>query len=304
MDIKDMRQILAIRAHGSFGRAAVALGMSQPSLSTAVARLEDELRVKLFARSATGSTITPIGEAIAERAARVVWEAEQIVSDAQLVAGGDSGTVRIGIGNAHTRSLLPSLLSQIAASKPALRIHIEVGDRDRLIDQVKTRALDMAFCALPNPDVLDSSAFAELTKDLVYKVTFTSKLLAVANPAHPLAEERGITPARFAAFPSAGTANRRGTNIDLLGVDRQHNELTHYVANDFQALLPLVLEGLATLIAPRFVVRPFLEAGSLVALDIDVGLEARFAAITSPAAASSPIVQQIINRAVEVGRAL
>ena len=74
LDIRDMRQILAITQYGSFAKAAEALGVAQPSLSKSIARLEDKLKVKLFDRSALGSALTPIGELIVERAARIVTE--------------------------------------------------------------------------------------------------------------------------------------------------------------------------------------------------------------------------------------
>src|SRR6478752_6573162 len=113
MDIRHLRQILAIRDHGSFARAAEALNMAQPALSKSVAKLENELRLTIFTRTSTGSALTPMGEMIADRAERVMAATRNLARDAALVAGGDAGAVRIGVGTLLKDALLPRLLLKI-----------------------------------------------------------------------------------------------------------------------------------------------------------------------------------------------
>jgi DNA-binding transcriptional LysR family regulator len=74
--------------------------MAQPALSKSIAKVEDELRLTIFTRTSTGSELTPMGEMIAERAERVMAATENLARDAALVAGGDAGAVRLGIGTA------------------------------------------------------------------------------------------------------------------------------------------------------------------------------------------------------------
>src|ERR1700743_369045 len=95
-----MRQVIAIHRHGSFAKAAEALGMSQPSLSRSISRLEGEVNIKIFERSASGSALTPVGELLMARLQRVVADTEALMRDATLFAGGEGGVVRIGISSA------------------------------------------------------------------------------------------------------------------------------------------------------------------------------------------------------------
>jgi len=92
-----------------------------------MAKLEDELRLTIFTRTSTGSELTPMGEMIAERAERVMAATEDLTRDAALVAGGDAGAVRLGVGTALKDTLLPRLLLRIVEAHPRLRLQIELG---------------------------------------------------------------------------------------------------------------------------------------------------------------------------------
>src|SRR3954468_7732422 len=143
MDLRHLRQILAIRDHGSFAKAAEALHMAQPALSKSMAKLEDELRLTIFPRTSTGSELTPMGEMIAERAERVMGATRNLVRDAALLAGGDTGAIRLGIGTLLKDTLLPGLLLKIVEEHPNLRLEIEFGAANRLLPLVESRELDL-----------------------------------------------------------------------------------------------------------------------------------------------------------------
>src|SRR5438046_563382 len=106
--------------------------MSQPNLSKNVARLEDELRLKIFDRTAKGSSLTPIGEMIVERAGAVIAESRNLDRDAALLAGGETGVVRIGCTTALMMPLMTPLAQSIAERHPNLRVHTEMAASARL----------------------------------------------------------------------------------------------------------------------------------------------------------------------------
>src|SRR5688500_1907108 len=114
MDIRHLRQILAIRDHCSFAKAAEAVNLALRGLSKTLAKIEDELRLTIFTRASTGSELTPMGEMIAERAERVMAATHNLARDAALVAGGDAGAVRLGVGVLLKDTLLPRLLLKVA----------------------------------------------------------------------------------------------------------------------------------------------------------------------------------------------
>jgi DNA-binding transcriptional LysR family regulator len=292
MDIRNLRYLVAIRDHGSFAKAALALSVSQPSLSSAIGRLEDRLRVKLFERTAAGSTITPLGAFIAERATTVIDEVERLRRAAALAAGGDTGTIRIGIGAAVREVHAAGLLVELAALKPDLRITTHVGTSDVLLDLLRARELDLAICGQIDMD---------LSRGLVAAPLFTMVPIAVASPHHPLAQERGISRRRFAQFPSAGTRASGVSNAMMLGLAEEFGDFHRYDSNDFNALLPLAIAGCATLIVPPEIAKPHIDAGALVPLDVDIGFEVPFVAVTTQVNSDAPIVRQIIGLARALG---
>jgi DNA-binding transcriptional LysR family regulator len=292
LDVVKLRQILAVQQYGSFARAADALGIAQPSLSKSIARLEDQLKVKIFARSATGSELTPVGELIAERGARVIAETEELVRDVSLISGGEAGTIRIGIGAAVGNEFLPRFTVAVAVNHPNLRVHFEMSHRDRLLTMLSTRELDVAFCALSDA----------LPDRYVVSETMRFRGIAVASPSHPLAGKSRISIEEFSQHKSAGTTGSIN-NSALLGTERE-DMLQFYTTSHYDAVLPIVENGGATLLAPDFVVRPHLRSGRLVQLDIVRDFPVSMGGITMRAASHSPILTSIIGHARAVGESL
>jgi molybdate transport repressor ModE-like protein len=288
-----MRQLLAIQANGSLAKAARELGMSQPSLSSAVSRMEDELKVPLIERLPQGSLLTPIGELIAERARRVLVETDELIRDAELAAGGEAGVVRIGVGSSLRGTFLTAFILKTARERPDLRLFIEVLDRDQLLPKVAARELDVAICAVGAKVALETLIVTEI---------FTTEAVAVAAPAHPLAGRRSISRDQFAAYPASGVTLESLGNAEVLEV--APGRIDQYVANDYDALIPLALAGLSTLMAPWFLVRPQVEAGDLVRLDLAFHFRVSFAAIATRAGTYSPIITKLIRDAAEIGRGM
>lgn len=292
MDVRNMRQLLALRQHGSFARAARDLGMSQPSLTAAISRLEDQLKVKLVDRTPAGSQLTPIGELVADRALKVVAETEQIVRDAALVSGGEAGTVTMGVGSSLRNAFVPRLMRLLAAEHPQLGLLVEVLDRDRLVPLVRERTLDLAIVAR-------NSAGGD--EDLAATDVLTCEVVAVAHPDHALAGETAVSLVRFAGFPSAGVTQRDFSNTRLLPPGMDEGPLLRYRANDYDVLLEFAYAGAATLVAPAFVVQDALRQGRLKRIDLDWSMRVTYAAVATRAASYSPIVGRIIAEAAALG---
>jgi DNA-binding transcriptional LysR family regulator len=295
VEIRSMRQLLAIRSHGSLAKAARALGVSQPSLSASMARLEDRLKVKLFERSASGSELTPIGEVIAERASKVVRETEQIIRDAGLVAGGAAGTLRLGFGAALPERFLSRLVSRLVETYPALDLATVVLDRDQLIPLLRAGDLEMAICSYGD-DLVD--------ENLLATEVLTARAVAVAHPDHELARASHVSMERFASFPSVGASQKFLSNTAALGYSATPGRVARYKSNHYAPWMDVVLSGLATLIAPDFVVQPHIDAGRLRRINLDFQFKLSFVAVATRAATYSPIVRRAMQYAADLGAEL
>lgn len=288
-----MRALLAIQRSGSFARAAQDLAMSQPSLSKAVARLEDQLGVRLFDRTAAGSRLTPIGELITERAAKVVAESEQIVRDAALVAGGEAGQICIGVGTAMRPHFLPRFVVRLAEHYPQLVLRIEVLEQERLVPLLNDRTFDLIICAMgPN-----------ISGDLVATLVLETHGVAVAHPDHPLARQNRVTVEEFVRHTGAGASLREYSNARLFG-QPDSAPVARYTSNDYDSMVDLALAGHATLVAPLFIAEPYLAEGRLTRINLDWNVKVSFAAIATRATSYSPMVGRIIGHAIAVGETL
>jgi DNA-binding transcriptional LysR family regulator len=285
MDVRRLRQVLAIHQYGSFAKAADALNLSQPSLSRSVARLEDELRAPVFVRSSRGAELTPLGELLVARAERVVAELASLARDAELAAGGDAGRVRLGVGTLLGAGFLPRFLERILDKHPQLRLTVETGDADDLLPRLEAREVDLVLCAF-GPHVGDPP--------LVTTQLLTAAMLCLAAPDHPLARERAIAPQQLSEFRCAGAATSVFRNTVLFGADPDDDNLSAYMANDYRALLGLATAGRCVLVAPSFVVGAAVAEGRLVRLDVDWSHEFSVVSVCTRAAAVSPIIARII----------
>lgn len=148
MTLTELRYILSVATTRHFGRAAEACFVSQPTLSVAVKKLEEELGVQIFERNGD-VTLTPIGEQIVAQAQRVLEEAEALKLLAK--AGQDQLSVPLRLGVIFTLApgVLPTLIPALAPRAPQMPLIIEENYTSRLTELLKQGKLDAILLALP-----------------------------------------------------------------------------------------------------------------------------------------------------------
>lgn len=147
--LTELRYIVALSRERHFGRAAEACFVSQPTLSVGIKKLEDELGVTLFERSAGEVTLTPVGESIVAQAARVLEEAAAIKTLAQQGRDQLSGPLRLGAIYTIGPYLLPHLIPALHQTAPQMPLLIEENFTARLSESLKQGELDAIIIALP-----------------------------------------------------------------------------------------------------------------------------------------------------------
>lgn len=149
MTLTELRYITAVAREKHFGHAANACHVSQPTLSIAIRKLEDELAISLFERGPSDVTLTPIGEKIVEQAQRVLEEVDSIRLLAE--SGQDQlGTVlRIGVIYTIAPYLLPPLIPQLQKRAPNMPLHIEENYTSVLTEKLKQGELDAIIISYP-----------------------------------------------------------------------------------------------------------------------------------------------------------
>lgn len=152
MTLTDLRYIVALANERHFGRAAERCFVSQPTLSVAIKKLEEELGVALFERSGGEIRITSIGEQIIPQAKRVLAEAEHI---RELAAQGKdplAGTLRLGMIYTIGPYLLPKLVPQLSNLAPKLHVTLQENFTDRLLHDLRAGELDVIIIVQPTEE--------------------------------------------------------------------------------------------------------------------------------------------------------
>ncbi|BBF24010.1 LysR substrate-binding domain-containing protein [Sutterella megalosphaeroides] len=183
MTLTELKYVLAVARERHFGRAAERCCVSQPSLSVAVKKLEDELNVSIFERRANDISITPIGELIIEQAQRVISETERILEIAENGRDPLTGPLRVGVIYTIGPYLLPPLIRELSNDVPKMPLYIEETYTSELLHKLRTGLLDVAIMA----DTISDTGF--MTREL-YQEDFV-----VAIPSHhPWANRNYVGP--------------------------------------------------------------------------------------------------------------
>jgi LysR family transcriptional regulator, hydrogen peroxide-inducible genes activator len=161
--LTELRYIVAVAREKHFGRAEETCFVSQPTLSVAVKKLEDELGVTLFERGPGEVSVTPAGAKIVEQAQRVLEEASRIREIA--AAGKDplAGPLRLGAIYTIGPYLLPKLIPILRRTAPAMQLLIQENFTHRLAEELKSGEVDVILVALPfeQPGVMTRAVYDE-----------------------------------------------------------------------------------------------------------------------------------------------
>lgn len=157
MNLRDLAYLVALAEHRHFGRAAQASFVSQPTLSTQIRKLEEELGVTLVERAPRQVLLTPVGRDIVARARAVLDQIEQIRAVARRAVDPEAGSLRIGLFPTLGPYLLPHVLPRVRERFPRLELLLVEEKTARLLDQLAGGSLDAALLALP----VDDARFAQ-----------------------------------------------------------------------------------------------------------------------------------------------
>jgi LysR family transcriptional regulator, hydrogen peroxide-inducible genes activator len=152
MTLTELRYIVAVARERHFGRAAEACLVSQPTLSVAIKKLEEELDVKLFERGGSEVTVTPLGEEIVRQAQSVIEQAAGIKEIAKRGKDPLDGALKLGIIYTIGPYLLPDLVRQVIAATPQMPLMLQENFTVKLLEMLRTGELDCAIMAEPFPD--------------------------------------------------------------------------------------------------------------------------------------------------------
>ena len=182
MTLTELKYIVAVAREKHFGKAAEACFVSQPTLSVAIKKLEEELQLKLFERSANEVAVTPLGQEIIQQAQSVLEQAALIKEIAKRGKDPLAGALRLGVIYTIGPYLLPGLVRQMIAQAPQMPLMLQENFTTKLLEMLRTGETDCAILAEPFPDA--GLAIAPL---------YDEPFMAAVPMAHPLAQQTSVT---------------------------------------------------------------------------------------------------------------
>ena len=147
MTLTELKYVIAVARMRHFGRAAESCFVSQPSLSVAIRKLEEELGVTIFERRTSDISITPIGQQIVEQAQRVLDESRRIIDIAQNGHDPLAAPLRLGVILTIAPYLLPNLLTELSDSCSQMPLYLEESFTDELLEKLRSGQIDAAIMA-------------------------------------------------------------------------------------------------------------------------------------------------------------
>ncbi len=248
MNLQDLRYLVAVADHRHFGRAAEASFVSQPTLSTQIKKLEQELGVQLVERNRRQILLTEAGERVVERARAILRETDHIRDIARQARDPESASIRLGLFPTLAPYLLPHVVPSIHTRFPKLELLLVEEKTEILLHQLREGILDAVLVARPVND-------AQLHEELLFVEDFV-----LAVPAdHPIAATEGRVDASVLAHEQILLLEEGHCLRDqalsvcqLAGA----SERSGFRATSLETLRQMVAAGVGVTLLPELAVQP------------------------------------------------
>lgn len=241
MTLTELRYIVAVAQERHFGRAADRCFITQPALSLAIQKLEDELGSQIFERKRKDVALTPLGEKIVQQAQRVLEEAEQIKLIAAQGKDQLKGTLRFGVIPTAGPYLLPDLVIALHKRAPDMPLEIEENLTANLSHMLKSGKLDVIMIAFPFDEA-----------GILTRALYDEPFKAVVPVNHPWAKKARIDSRALAGqqvlLPHAGHCFRQQVLDSCPELSRSDNEGIQ--GNSLETIRQMVASGLGITVLP------------------------------------------------------
>lgn len=192
IDLKLLQCAVVLSRHHHFGRAAAALGISQPTLSRRIAALEAELGIRIFERSHRDVVATPAGDDILQMADELVTRAGAMSSRLDLMRNGRAGRLRLVAGTFIADIAVNTAIVELIRTNPTIRLELLEADWTSALGLLMTDRIDLA--------ILDVASLRQMPS---LRVEPLGKLAGryVCRAGHPLLAKKTILPPDVRKYP-------------------------------------------------------------------------------------------------------
>ncbi len=183
MNFRDIEYFAVLAEHGHIGRAAEALGLSQPALSASLRRLEQSMDTKLFTRTPKGIELTDVGQVLLSQVRRLRQTREDVMREIADLSQGRSGNLRIGAHAGVMDSLMGPACCTLLNSAPNVVLSVTIESNEAAVSAIREGHLDLGVSVLPSPP----------HPDLAQEHLLDDNIVVFASARHRLAKSKQVT---------------------------------------------------------------------------------------------------------------
>lgn len=256
--LHQLRIFLAVAEHNSFARAAQALHLSPPTLSIQVKQLAETVGQPLFEQLGKKIYLTATGKILAEACQDIAQRLDLLNEDLSALQGMERGKLKLAILTT-VKYTVPKLLGGFCAAHPGIEVAMVVGNRENLLQRLAQ-----------NKDDLYIMGQAPENMDVVSEDFLNNPLVLVAEPSHPLAGQRNISPQKLRDEPFILREPGSGTRLTTERFFAQHGftPINRLEVGSNEAIKQTVAGGLGLAVLSATTVVSELALGELVQLDV------------------------------------
>jgi DNA-binding transcriptional LysR family regulator len=259
MELTQLEFFLKVVEEGSFSKAAVRVYRTQPAVSIAVRRLEEEIGAQLFDRSQKTPTLTDAGELVYDYAQRILALRDQARNVVAELRSLQRGRVRIGANESTSLYLLPHLILEYRERHPNVKVEIYRQVSERLPREVLDRNVDFALLA-----------FEPVDSDLESFPILEDELVLIMNPDHPLAKRESVKIKELGKESFLAHNVKTGSRYKVVEAFTQHHtplNVTLELAT-VETIKRFVQLKIGLAFVPHMCVREELERGTLTTVPV------------------------------------
>jgi DNA-binding transcriptional LysR family regulator len=299
MDLRQLRNLVALAEHGGFVRAADAVNLSQPAFSRSIQTLERDLGCRLVDREARELRLTGQGRLVLEHARRLLAGARALSNEVAQYNGLDVGSLVFGCGPAPAIQLVPDAIAGFIDRYPKIALDFRVDNWERLAELLKVEEIEF-FVGDIRPFVHDPAYQVQALRE--------RRGCFFCRPGHPLAGPAPVTLAELLRYPllgprlplemRRGMAQLTGCDVFVASLECEH----------FSSLLRIVEQSDAIGMAPAYALQERVAAGALQPLRLrelaqaPASLRLRYGLVARAGRALSPAAEAMFEALLEADR--
>ena len=245
MELRQLRQFLAVAETLNFHKAAARLHIAQPPLSMAIRRLEASLSTRLFDRTSHGVVLTAAGHAALEHARDAVFHADQVRESVTAVNANAGGTLRVHFVASSMMAFVPRTIARFHETYPKAELDLVEADTQAILQAIKVGDADIGVVRFPTPKL----------PSITMEPVLGDRYIAALPAQHRLAKRKTLRLSELRDEPFILPSQRMTptSHLNVLAACHQAGFSPHIVQQGSQAqtIIALVESGLGVALVPR-----------------------------------------------------